>query len=115
MNFRQILQIQKLFGNLMLKSVKNENSTKNMKKLRKFMEEAYGSLDKKKIPGLVTICLKQFSQRILSYKKFRSVQKPLKIRPILFYMEGIKNQERKSIFFPLIFNEKFFQFSCKQI
>jgi len=48
MNFRQILQIQKLFGNLMLKSVKNENSTKNMKKLRKFMEEAYGSLDKKK-------------------------------------------------------------------
>lgn len=73
------------------------------KNSRKFMEEAYGSLDKKKITGLVTICLKQFSQRILSYKKFRSVQKPLKIRVILFYMEGNKENH----FFPPIFNQNF--------
>ena len=54
------------------------------------MEETQGSTNKKKnnLPGLVTIYLKQSSQRILSYKKFRSVQKPLKIRPFLFYMEG---------------------------
>ena len=53
------------------------------------MEETQGSSDKKNnLPGLVTIYLKQSSQRILSYKKFRSVQKPLKIRPFLFYMEG---------------------------